>query len=114
MNQTNPHSTSSQATASQPSATASGAHSPLSEQATAVNDHSEKVSVTRRIVDGLASDASSIAVAVEETLTDVVESPEEWVAAGRTVVRRNPLLAIGGAALIGLAAGIVATRAATR
>lgn len=97
-----------------PAASATGAQHSLAEQANAINDHEERVSVTRRVIDGLASDAATIGVTVEQTLEDIASSPEEWVDASRTVVRANPLLAVGGAALIGIAIGVLASRTVNR
>lgn len=83
-----------------------GAQRPIEEQARAVNRHEDAPTLTDQVVDGLPADAA----AMFEKLQQMLGTPDEWMDASRTMVRANPLLAIGGAALVGAAIGVLASR----
>jgi len=89
--------------------TLSGAQRPLEEQIAAVNRHADAPTLTDQV-----SDIAAASSAAGQALQNAVAASDEWLDAGRTVVRAHPLLAIGGAALIGLALSLATSRAVRR
>ncbi len=94
-----------------PDAAASGAHRSPEEQETAANQHADAPILTDQVADEPVRDLLNEAAPALQNARAV---SDEWLEAGRTVVRTNPLLAIGGAALIGVALTLATSRVIRR
>lgn len=92
----------------------SGAHRPLEEQVAAVNQHADAPTLTDQVGGGSPLGVSHAATEAGRSLQNAVAASDEWLDAGRTAVRANPLLAVGGAALIGVALSLATARAVRR
>lgn len=92
----------------------SGAHRPLEEQVAAVNQHADAPTLTDQVGHGSPPRVSHAATEAGRSLQNAVAASDEWLDAGRTAVRANPLLAVGGAALIGVALSLATARAVRR
>ena len=99
---------------SRPAAAISGAHLPLEEQVAVVNQHADAPTLTDKVGDGSQAPVPQSATEAGRALQNAVAASDEWLDAGRTAVRANPLLAIGGAALIGAALSIAISQTVRR
>jgi hypothetical protein len=54
-------------------------------------------------VDGVSAKVSGVTGSARDKLDDVTQARDEWMTAARDTVREHPLLAIGGALLVGAA-----------